>query len=283
MLTINALTSGNPVLSNIQGASVLIPGSGTAGNTPPPDPNLPAITGPAGGATIANLSIIGSQIGIDASGNLSSGTASAQPIGTTANPFGSAISAGGGSSVRNVTIEGNGTSDLQRGVRIASERTPISPPNPLPSVPDPGTIASNPINATTTPTGGIEFSDTTIRLTTAQAFQVGLEVQPLPAPPDAGNNSKWWKRGHRLLRKHNNNINQNGNFETLLISVAGRDGGTINLAATSTPPGTTVASEILDIGGQNIVYWKMRAVPVWKHYCRKQKHSIFVQDDSSQI
>ena len=117
LLTIGALTADNPVLSNNLGASVLIPGSGTAGNTAPPDPTLLPITGPAGGATIANLSIIGSQIGIDASGNLSNGGI-AQPIGTTANPFGSAISAGGGSSVRNVTIAGNGTSSLQRGVRM---------------------------------------------------------------------------------------------------------------------------------------------------------------------
>ena len=50
-----------------------------------------------------------------------------------------------------------------------------------------------------------------------------------------------------------NNINQNGNFETLLVSVAGRTGGTINLAATSAPPGTTVANQILDIGGQGIL------------------------------
>lgn len=255
LLTINALTSGNPVLSNIEGASVLIPGSGTAGNTPPPDPNLPAITGTAGGATIANLSIIGSQIGIDASGNLSSGSAGAQPIGTTANPFGSAISTGGGSSVRNVTIEGNGTSSLQRGVRIASERTPISPPNPLPTVPDPGTIASNPINAATTPTGGIEFSDTTIRLTTAQAFQVGLEVQPLPTPPapPLAIPSSGGDVNIDYYGSISNNINQNGNFETLLVSVAGRTGGTINLAATSAPPGTTVANEVLDVGGQGIL------------------------------
>ncbi len=253
LLTIGALTSGNPVLSNALGASVLIPGSGTAGNPPtggPPPTNEPpfldSIAGPAGGATVANLSIIGSQIGIDASGNLSSGVANAQPIGTTANPFGSAISAGGGSSVRNVTITGNGTSSLQRGVRIAAERTPlISPPNP----------AGPPNTIDKSPTGGIEFSDTAINLTTAQAFQVGLEEQPLPLPPNpptaiAGSGGDVDIDYYGSIT---NNINQNGNFETLLISVAGRTGGTINLAATSAPPGTTVANQILDIGGQGIL------------------------------
>lgn len=246
LLTIGALTSGNPVLSNNLGASVLIPGSGTAGNTAPPDPTLPAIAGPAGGATIANLSIIGSQIGIDASGNLSSGSTDAQPIGTTANPFGSAISAGGGSSVRNVAITGNGTSRLQRGVRIAQERDPISPPNDPPV---------NTVSAATVPMGGIEFSDTAISLTTAQAFQVGLESQPLPTPPTpptaiAGSGGDVDIDYYGSI---SNNINQNGNFETLLISVAGRTGGTINLATTSAPLGTTVANQILDIGGQGIL------------------------------
>ena len=256
LLTIDALTAGNPVLSNNLGASVYIPGSGTEGN---PNggggvaPFFDKLTGPAGGATVANLSIIGSQIGIDASGDLSNGGL-AQPIGTTANPFGSAISAGGGSSVRKVAITGNGTSNLQRGVRIATERTPISPPNPLPTT-VPGTIASNPVNNATVPTGGIEFSDTAISLTTAQAFQVGLEIQPLPTPPtppeailSSGGNVNIDYYG-----SISNNINQNGNFETLLVSVAGRTGGTINLAATSAPPGTTVANQILDIGGQGIL------------------------------
>tara|TARA_Y100000385_G_scaffold286411_1_gene348366 strand:- start:3220 stop:6492 length:3273 start_codon:yes stop_codon:yes gene_type:complete len=247
LLTIGALTAGNPVLSNQLGASVLIPGSGTAGNPAPApgDPTLLPIAGPAGGATVANLSIIGSQIGIDASGDLSNGGL-AQPIGTTSNPFGSAISAGGGSSVRNVAITGNGTSSLQRGVRIAQERDPISPPNDPPV---------NTVNLTTVPAGGIEFSDTAISLTTAQAFQVGLENQPLPAPPApptaiAGSGGDVDIDYYGSI---SNNINQNGNFETLLISVAGRTGGTINLAATSAPPQTTIANQILDIGGQGIL------------------------------
>ena len=257
LLTIDALTAGNPVLSNNLGASVYIPGSGTEGNPGGVAPTFPPLTGPAGGATIANLSIIGSQIGIDASGGLSNGGL-AQPIGTTANPFGSAISAGGGSSVRRVAITGNGTNNQQRGVRIAQERTPISPPNPLPTT-VPGTVATNPVNPNTVPTGGIEFSDTAISLMTAQAFQVGHEVQPLPASPnppaaipDSGGNVDIDYYGSIT-----NNINQNGGFETLLISVAGRvaaaTGSTINLNATSAPPGATVANQILDIGGQGIL------------------------------
>ena len=240
LLTIDALTAGNPVLSNNVGASVYIPGSGTAGNPGGVAPTFPALTGPAGGATVANLSIIGSEVGIDASGDLSSGGL-AQPIGTTANPFGSAISAGGGSSVRRVAITGNGTNNQQRGVRIAAESTPISPPNPA------GTLANTKI-----PAGGIEFSDTAISLMTNQAFQVGLENQPLPNPPTAITGSG----GDVNIDYYGsitNNINQNGGFETLLISVAGRTGGTINLNATSAPPGATVANQILDIGGQGIL------------------------------
>ena len=56
----------------------------------------------------------------------------AQPFGTTANPYNSAISLAGGTSVRNVDIGGDGTAAIQRGVRITNS------------------------------TGGIEFTDTTI-------------------------------------------------------------------------------------------------------------------------
>lgn len=83
-----------------------------------------------GGLTIANLDIRGSQEALLVQGGDLDGTA--QPFGTTANPYNSAISLAGGTSVRNVDIGGNGTAAIQRGVRITNS------------------------------TGGIEFTDTTI-------------------------------------------------------------------------------------------------------------------------
>ena len=88
LLDVPAITAQNPVLSNNVstingGASILI----ADGN---------------GGATIANITTSGSIIGIDARDL----NGVAQPIGTTANKLGSSISRLGGSSVRNVLIEG---------------------------------------------------------------------------------------------------------------------------------------------------------------------------------
>jgi hypothetical protein len=101
LLTIPALTATNPVLSNTNsldanGASIVIAG----GN---------------GGATIANLTTIGSIFGLDASGNLS-GTA--QPVGTTANPFGMLLASGGASSTRNVSFQGSGSAANQTGIQM---------------------------------------------------------------------------------------------------------------------------------------------------------------------
>ena len=72
LLTVPAITAGNPVLENKDtglndGASIVI-----ADNN--------------GGATIANITTVGSIIGINGSGNLNG---QAQPIGTTANTLGS--------------------------------------------------------------------------------------------------------------------------------------------------------------------------------------------------
>lgn len=133
LLTIPALSTANPILSNTDpaindGSSVVI-----ANNN--------------GGATIANLQIIGSLIGIRASGELSSSALDAQPIGTTANPLGSSLAGQGGSSVRNVSVSGDGSVTPQRGVQIAN-------------------------GAGGDPTGDIEFSDTTILNSNRQAIQV---------------------------------------------------------------------------------------------------------------
>jgi hypothetical protein len=92
LYTIAARSAANPVLSNPAGSSVEIPGMG--------------------GATVANLTINGSQTGILASGNLTS--PSSAPVGTTARP--TAASVAGATTVTNVTIAGDGTTNLQRGV-----------------------------------------------------------------------------------------------------------------------------------------------------------------------
>ena len=57
--------------------------------------------------TIANLDIVGSQEALLVQGGDLNGTA--QPFGTTANPYNSAISLASGTSVRNVNIGGDGT------------------------------------------------------------------------------------------------------------------------------------------------------------------------------
>ena len=220
LLTIPQLTATRPVLTNTggtladdykSGASIVI-ASGT------------------GGATVANLQTLGSTIGIDASGNLSSGTA--QPVGTTANSLGSPLSAAGGSSVRNVSISGDGTSSIQRGVRIA-----------------------NVAGTGQAPSGDIEFSDTLIKNTTSVAFQVGDidETTSTPTPASGGS------ANIDYYGTITNNTAENGNFSSVLIGIFGTTtnpttstAGAINLVATATPTGATVPNQILDVGGQGI-------------------------------
>ena len=218
LLTIPQLTATRPVLSNTDstdnnGASVVI----ADGN---------------GGATIANLQTLGSLIGIDASGNLSSGDA--QPVGTTANLFGSPISAAGGSAARNVLIEGDGTSGLQRGVRVAD-------------------IAGT---APAAPSGDIEFSDTWIRNTTSVGFQVGAFTAATPPVPIPGSGGSANIDYYGAIT---NDTSQNGNFSSVLIAVLGTTvdptgvGGSINLAASASPAGASVPNQVLDVGGQGIL------------------------------
>ncbi len=214
LLTVGALTAGNPVLNNNGGSSI-------------------TIRDDVGGVTIANISTIGSNVGIDASGNLSSGIG--QPAGTTANPFGTAIANAGGSAVRNVSISGDGTNDLQKGVRIAG-------------IVDPATGNTT----TSNPTGGIEFSDTSINITTAQAFQVGAITE---APAVAGDAilGSGGDVSINYLGSITNNISQNGNFPSVLVTVLGKTGGTVNITASGTPLDATVENKILDVGGQGIL------------------------------
>lgn len=222
LLDVPAITAQNPVLSNNvstinDGASILI----ADGN---------------GGATIANITTSGSIIGIDARGDLNG---VAQPIGTTANKLGSSISRLGGSSVRNVLIEGNGTAGDQSGVRVAAEL--VSPP----TIPD-STIAG------TEPSGGIEFSDTQIANTAGRSFQVGLvdsstsTTNPAALPNSGGTVNIDYYGSIKVDRQNN------GGFDNLLVGIAGKTGGTINLTAGGTPIGASVQNELLDIGGEGI-------------------------------
>ena len=122
LVTIDALTTNNPVLS---------------------DPGAPSINlNGQGGVTVANLTINGSQTGIF-NNTAASLDGTAQRFGTTANPFNTTISQAGGSSVRNVIISGDGSTNLQKGVSL------------------------------TNATGGIEFSDTAIGNMNNIGFQIG--------------------------------------------------------------------------------------------------------------
>lgn len=262
LLTIGALTSGNPVLSTPGSTNVTI------------EANAGAPVANVGGVTIANLSIIGSGVGISASSNLTreqvAGVPIPQPVGTTNNPFGTPIANTGGSAVRRVSISGDGTSTLQTGVVIAGKRATDT------------TIVPN-----TEPTGGIEFSDTAIALATADGFEVGLPVEAagIPVfPPQAIANS-----GGDVNIDYSgsitNNINNNGNVETLLVSIIGKTGGEVNLAATSTPSGATVENQILDVGGQGIQIAEnasgTRINMANVTLAESENTAIFVYDDSS--
>ena len=103
LYTIPAQSTNNPLLSNPGATSIDTNGQG--------------------GLTIANLDIVGSNEALLVQGGDLNGTA--QPFGTTANPYNSAISLAGGTSVRNVNIGGDGTAAIQRGVRIT-----VSPGQP---------------------------------------------------------------------------------------------------------------------------------------------------------
>ena len=226
LLTIGPLTSGRPVLrlpydgANPERASVTIAENGGTN---------------VGGVTIANISTIGSGIGIRASGNVTNTNEAPQPVGTTNNPVGSQIANNGGSAVRNVSISGDGTSTEQAGIVIAGNRNG-----------DLNFVAG------TAPTGGIEFSDTSIGLTTADAFEVGLTTLAGGAPTSVPISGSGGDVDIDFSGSITNNINANGNQETLLIAVLGKTGGDVNIAGTSTPVGAAVENQIQDIGGRGI-------------------------------
>ncbi len=227
LLTVPAITAGNPILENKDtgmndGASILI-----ANNN--------------GGATIANITTVGSVIGINGRGDLNG---QAQPIGTTANTLGSAISNLGGSSVRNVLIKGDGTAGDQTGVLLAGELTPAPATPPVSAA----TFVAN-----TEPTGGIEFTDTQIENTAAQSFQVGDIVpstgytNPGDVLPGSGGDVNVDYYGSIKC-----NVAENGNYDNVLVNILGKTGGTINMTAGGTPVNARVQNELLDIGGEGI-------------------------------
>jgi hypothetical protein len=237
LLTVPAITAGNPVLENKDtgindGASILI-----AENH--------------GGATIANITTVGSIIGINGSGNLNG---QAQPIGTTANTLGSAISNLGGSSVRNVLIKGDGTAGDQTGVLLA------------------GVSA-----ASTQPRGGIEFTDTQIENTAAQSFQVG---DGLPATAGSGGSVNVDYYGSIKVDR-----SENGNFDNILVDIGGKTGGTINITAGGTPVNARVQNELLDIGGEGIFIEGNDSGTINNignlTIVNPERSAIFIRDDSS--
>ena len=217
-------TAGTARVDAVNAASVVIA----------PDLSDPLNPRHRGGATIANLQILGSGVGLDVSGDLD-GTR--QPVGTTANMYGSPLSTQGGSAVRNVSILGDGTSEQQRGVRIAGVLN----------------AALTDIEPGTAPTGNIEFSDTRIENTTSVAFQVGVfDRVTTPADPSpilgSGGDANIDYNGSIT-----NNINENGNYSSILLGVLATTGGSVNLAASAAPSGSIVPNGIVDIGGQGIL------------------------------
>ena len=56
----------------------------------------------------------------------------------------------------------------------------------------------------------------------------------------------------------------NGNFDNILIDIAGKTGGTINIAAGGTPVNARVENELLDIGGEGIFISKGMTIPAAK-------------------
>ncbi|MEO1991610.1 MAG: hypothetical protein ABGW78_06740 [Pirellulales bacterium] len=192
LVTIGALTTNNPVLSNPAGPSVDLNGQG--------------------GVTVANLTITGSAIGIrnNVAGSLD-GTA--QRFGTTANPFNTTISTAGGSSVRNVIIAGDGSTNLQKGVLLTGGAT-----------------------------GGIEFSDTAI----GNMNNVGFQIGDGTASSGGAVNVNYYGRIA-------NDITNNGGIASTIIDINNMTGGTVDLAYRGAPSGTTISNEILDVGGEGIL------------------------------
>jgi len=201
LLTVPAQSSEAPVLSNLSGPSVEIGNSSHTGGSD------------TGGATIANLTITGSQTGIRAYGDLSG---SPQPQGTTNNPFGT--NTAGGTAVRNVTIAGDGEAAPQRGIWIASTDT-----------------------SSQLPTGAIEFTDVIVGNMNNTGFFVG-------GLSHIGGNADIDFSGTIT-----SDTLFNGGVASPILTIANTTGGTINIASSGAPAGTVVPDSIFDNGGEGIL------------------------------
>ncbi|MDA9717909.1 inverse autotransporter beta domain-containing protein [Planctomycetaceae bacterium] len=215
LFTVPAQSTNNPLLSNPGGTSI-----STDGN---------------GGLTIANLDIVGSgdAMLVSANGtttptpflNVTDLNGTRQPFGTTANPYNSAISVAGGTSVRNVNIAGNGTAAIQRGVRITL-------PDDVP------TVVDYEIQ------GGIEFTDTTI----ANMTRAGLSIDNT-----RGNGADEFNVSYdgRIV----SDIANTGGITSPLINIENNEGiSTFDIAVGSPPAGSLITTnELSDVGGQGII------------------------------
>ena len=194
LLTVPAQTPGlNPLLSNPGGTSIDTNGKG--------------------GVTIANIDVNGSGDALIVNGNLQ-GTA--QPWGTTANPYNTAISQAGGSSVRNSKFLGDGKPALQRGVTIRGTEV---------------TAGSG---------SGIEFTDTQIANMTRAGLLVEENVKETNVTYDGVIFS---------------DVGGNGNVVSPLLVIRENTGkNTFDIATGNPPAGSVItANSLSDTGGEGII------------------------------
>ena len=192
LFTVPAQSTNNPLLSNPGGTSINTNGQG--------------------GVTIANIDVTGSGDALLVNGNLE-GTA--QPWGTTANPYNTLISQAGGSSVRNSSFSGDGTAALQRGVTID------------------GTSVS-------TATSGIEFTDTSI----ANMTRAGMLIETNIATSNVTYDGVIFS-----------DVASNGNVVSPLLTIRNNTGtNTFDIATGNPPAGSVItANSLSDTGGEGIV------------------------------
>jgi hypothetical protein len=189
-------TSGErPLLSNPTGNSIAIDGA------------------VAPGAVVSNFNIVGSQTGIYATGDLSSGisrSGPATPI-TYASPTGDTV-------IMDVAITGNGGPG-QRGVQLNG---------------DPARVAG-----ATTLQGGITFFDTAIANTTAGGLVITEDPSSVAADPP------------RITYNGSIAGGPQGTFNPV-VYIDGTTSGSIDIAVGSAPAGSTVPNRVVDVGGDGI-------------------------------
>ena len=205
LFTVPAQSTRNPLLSNPGGTSIDTNGQG--------------------GVTIANIEVTGSGDALKVNGNLA-GTA--QPWGTTANLYNTAISQAGGSSVRLSNFSSSNSPDAQRGVTIEGA------------------------------SGGIEFTDTSI----ANMTRTGMLIQnntstadTLYDPSRRGavgvNNVATWVT---FDGKITSTVGGAGGIISPLIYIQNNTGnGSYDLAVGNAPAGSVIPNEVSDSEGDGII------------------------------